>query len=101
MPIGLKGSVPLTVVFTDESDGAVASWVWSLGDGATSTGADVVHTYAIPGRYTLTLEVAGPGGLDQEVKADLITALPRGSAGAQAADAPPPAAAAGDVPFEL
>ncbi len=97
----VQGSVPLTVVYTDESDGAVASRLWSLGDGATSTGAHVVHTYATPGRYSVTLEVAGPGGLDREVKADLITALPRGSASAPAADAPPPAAAAGDVPFEL
>jgi PKD repeat protein len=96
----VRGPVPLTVVFTDESHGAVASRVWSLGDGATSTGTHVVHSYATPGRYSVTLEVTGPGGLDRVVKADLITALPRGSANKPAADAPPPAAAAGDVPFE-
>ena len=81
------------MLFRDESDGAVARRFWPLGDGVTSTGAHVVHTYATPGRYTVTLEVAGPGGLDREVKADLITALPRGSASEPAADA-------GDFPFE-
>jgi len=97
----VRGPVPLTVLFTDESDGAVASRAWSLGDGATSTGAHVVHTYATPGRFSVTLEVAGPGGLDREVKTDLITALTRAPASAPAADTTSPAVDAGDAPFEL
>ena len=47
-----------TVTFSDASTGAT-SWLWSFGDGATSTEQDPVHTYALPGNYTITLTING------------------------------------------
>lgn len=47
-----------TVTFSDSSTGAT-SWLWSFGDGATSTEQDPVHTYAQPGNYIITLTING------------------------------------------
>lgn len=34
---------------------------WEFGDGASGTGCEARHTYALPGRYTFRLRVNGPG----------------------------------------
>jgi uncharacterized protein (TIGR03382 family) len=50
----------LTATFTDasaDSDGEVASWMWSFGDGTYSGVQSPSHTYARPGSYTVTLTV--------------------------------------------
>jgi subtilisin len=50
----------LTCNFTDastDSDGLVASWSWTFGDGGTSTLEDPSHTYAAVGTYTVSLKV--------------------------------------------
>src|SRR5690606_31645371 len=47
---------PLTVQFTDQSTGPVASYVWDFGDGASSNEASPVHTYAAAGAYTRSEE---------------------------------------------
>ena len=55
----------LTCDFEDKSkddDGAIASWRWSLGDGATSNEQNPVHTYAERGRYDVLLAVTDDGG---------------------------------------
>lgn len=49
-----NGACSLVADATDP-DGSVASLAWDLGDGATSTETSVVHTYAAPGTYTVTL----------------------------------------------
>lgn len=46
----------LSVLFANNSIGGVQQW-WSFGDGATSTDADPLHTYAQPGNYTVSLVV--------------------------------------------
>ncbi|MGH2497914.1 MAG: PKD domain-containing protein [Ktedonobacteraceae bacterium] len=38
------------------------SYAWNFGDGATTTGISVNHTYQQTGSYTLTLTVTSPGG---------------------------------------
>jgi regulation of enolase protein 1 (concanavalin A-like superfamily) len=70
----LSGTVPLTVTFTDLSTGAVASWLWSFGDGVSSTLQNPTHTYTTEGVYTVTLTVSGPGGSEMNAKAAYITA---------------------------
>lgn len=40
-----------------DPDGRVADWLWRFGDGAEARGARVVHTYAEPGLYAVTLIV--------------------------------------------
>lgn len=68
------GDVPLTVTFTDTSSGDTAptSWSWNFGDGGTSTLQNPVHTYTVPGTYTVTLQPNSPYPLLTQT--DLITA---------------------------
>ncbi|MGB7789257.1 PKD domain-containing protein [Methanoregula sp.] len=49
------GSPPLTVQFTDTSAGLPVAWLWSFGDGVTSTDQNPAHTYAGTGTYTVSL----------------------------------------------
>ncbi|MBD3163252.1 MAG: PKD domain-containing protein [Candidatus Eisenbacteria bacterium] len=68
-----SGCAPLTVTFTDQSTGEIASWDWDFGDGGTSTAQNPTHDYTAPGDYTVTLTVTGPGGSDTEPKIDYIS----------------------------
>ena len=53
------GVAPLTVRFTDTSSNNPTSWLWTFGDGATSTDQNPIHTYTLPGNYTVTLSING------------------------------------------
>jgi PKD repeat protein len=68
------GVVPLTVEFTDESTGEIASWAWDFNDDGEvdSTEQSPIHEYGTAGTYTVSLEVTGPGGFHTETKVDLI-----------------------------
>ncbi len=61
------------VAFTDLSTGSPTSWVWDFGDGAVSTLENPSHMYISNGSYTVCLNVAGPGGADEECKTINIT----------------------------
>ncbi len=67
------GSGPLAVQFTDESSGEITAWLWSFSDGPSSSQRNPVHTFSAPGNYTIRLDVRGPQGLDQLVRADFVT----------------------------
>jgi PKD repeat protein len=56
-----SGCGPLEVSFTDSSLSASA-WLWSFGDGNTSTQQNPIHVYTSPGSYTVTLISQAPGG---------------------------------------
>jgi PKD repeat protein len=43
-------------------DGAVTSYAWDFGDGATATGPQATHAYAAAGEYTATLTVTDDRG---------------------------------------
>ncbi|WP_158603881.1 PKD domain-containing protein [Cryobacterium tepidiphilum] len=45
-----------------DSDGTIASYAWSFGDGATASGATASHTYATAGTYTVRLTVKDNAG---------------------------------------
>jgi PKD repeat protein len=49
------------VSFLDESTNATG-WLWSFGDGNSSTQRNPLHTYSAPGRYTVTLTVSNQAG---------------------------------------
>jgi len=46
-----------------DSDGSIASYAWTFGDGGTDTGAKVAHSYGAAGSYQVTLTVTDNGGL--------------------------------------
>jgi len=49
-------------LYTVDSENEKSSFIWSFGDGNTATGQDVLHQYASPGTYEVTLEVETPDG---------------------------------------
>jgi PKD repeat protein len=53
----------LVVTFTNTSQNATA-YLWSFGDGITSTLENPVHTYAAAGDYTVVLTATNTCGLD-------------------------------------
>ena len=55
-PVG--ASVLLDGSRSTDPDGSINSYVWTFGDGASTTGAAVTHVYAAPGAYTPTLTVS-------------------------------------------
>lgn len=67
-----SGNAPLTVNYTDLSLDSVDTWNWDFGDGNTSTEQHPQHVYTIPGLYTVSLTVSGPGGSDTHTKTDYI-----------------------------
>ena len=87
------GKVPLVVRFTDESGGSPLEWEWDFGDGGISQEQNPVHTYAIPGTYTVTLRAANSGGSDIERKIYYITINPAYQPPGAAFSADPPSIA--------
>ncbi len=70
-----SGWIPLDVTFTNLSSGSFTDCWWNFGDGATSTLCnDPIHTYEIPGHYTVKLTVQGPGGMGMATKMNYIVA---------------------------
>ena len=58
----ILGSAPLTVQFTDLSEGSPTSWSWDFGDGGSSTDRNPSHIYSAPGSYSAILTVANEIG---------------------------------------
>ena len=58
-----SGNSPLTVSFSDTSDGAT-SRLWTFGDGGSSNSINGSHTYSIAGTYTAKLTVTNAYGSD-------------------------------------
>ena len=58
----VQGAVPLTINFSSagstDPEGQPLTYLWTLGDGATSTASNPVHTYAQAGQYTARLTVS-------------------------------------------
>jgi len=64
-----SGSAPLPVTFDGRSStafggGPVDSFTWSFGDGSSSTGPVLSHTFAAPGSYTVILTVQSGFSVD-------------------------------------
>ena len=62
-----SGDTPLTVQFdgsgSSDPEGGTLTYAWDFGDGGTSTGARVSHTYQSDGTYTAKVTVIDPAGL--------------------------------------
>jgi PKD repeat protein len=68
-----SGIAPLTVAFTNTSQGEFGTSLWDFGDGVTSTRHSPSHTYTVPGAYTVTLTVSGPGGAGSMTRSNFVT----------------------------
>ena len=61
------GEAPLTMTFDGRAStgpNPVETWIWTFGDGSTSTGDMTTHTYTTPGAYNATLVVYDGFGLN-------------------------------------
>lgn len=60
------GRAPLTVAFSSagssDSDGSIAAYLWTFGDGTTSTSANPSHVYSTVGSFTASLRVTDNQG---------------------------------------
>ncbi len=56
------GPAPLQVTFTDKSAGTPTAYLWSFGDGSTSTEVSPSHTYTTQGLFRVSLTVSNNQG---------------------------------------
>jgi len=68
-----EGQAPLTVAFTDQSAYNPDAWLWSFGDGSTSTVQNPTHTFTQSGAYTITLNATNDLGGTTKTKTGYIT----------------------------
>jgi PKD repeat protein len=66
------GMAPLNVAFTDLTSQSTSGWRWDFGDGTTSTEQNPVHTYTLPGTYTVTFSARDVIGPVNHTKQDCI-----------------------------
>jgi PKD repeat protein len=72
----IQGSAPITIQFSDRSNGYPTQWFWDFGDGTTSILPNPVHAYQTPGTYSVSLSVFNACGGDQERKENYIIVQP-------------------------
>lgn len=71
-----EGKAPLTVNFTDTSTNNPTSWLWTFGDGPTSTSSEQnpSHTYIItPGNFSVRLTAQNAYGSDTKLFNYIVT----------------------------
>ncbi|WP_321508609.1 PKD domain-containing protein [uncultured Methanoregula sp.] len=68
-----SGTTPLNVQFMDVTTNSPTEWIWSFGDGDTSTAQNPTHTYTRAGTYTVTLAATNAGGSNTVTTAEYVT----------------------------
>ncbi|WP_449407513.1 PKD domain-containing protein [Microbacterium maritypicum] len=58
-----------------DTDGTIATYSWSFGDGAVATGKTASHAYTTPGTYTVTLTVTDDRGGSATTSTQVTAAL--------------------------
>ena len=76
----LEGQPPLSVQFdgttSDDADGIVSAYRWSLGDGVTSESMRPIHVYTLPGEYSVALTVTDNDGASSSTTLSVIITEP-------------------------
>jgi PGF-pre-PGF domain-containing protein len=72
-----SGTVPLTVMFTDNSTNMPTAWSWSFGDGNYSTVQSPEYTFNRGGSYSVTLNASNVAGYNSTTKVDYIVVIPQ------------------------
>ena len=62
-----------TIQFTDNSVNLPTSWLWTFGDGGTSTLQNPIHTYASNGTFTVSLTASNMYGSNTSTQIDYIS----------------------------
>ncbi|MEB2365115.1 MAG: PKD domain-containing protein, partial [Chloroflexota bacterium] len=76
-PTNTGGIAPLSIQYTDTSQGQITSRLWEFGDGTTSTDQNPIHQFVNPGVYTVRLTVNGPGGTASLTGTVTVTRAPQ------------------------
>ncbi len=88
------GDAPFATTLTATASGGTApfSYAWTFGDGATSSGQNISHTYTVAGAYSARVTITDATGATATAPALAITVNPppaaTASAGSTAGDAP-------------
>jgi PKD repeat protein len=71
----VSGCAPVTVQFSDQTNGNPGSWNWEFpgGEPSSSTEQHPVVTYAAAGQYTVTLQVSNAAGSDVLMQSGMVT----------------------------
>ncbi len=68
------GTAPLMVSFYDRTLGSLPLYYyWEFGDGSTSIEQNPTHSYAVNGRYTVTLTVTNKFGTDKKIIPEFVS----------------------------
>ena len=59
-----------------DPDGAIVSYMWDFGDGATGTGMVATHSYATEGTYIVTLRVTDNDGFSGDAREMILAYAP-------------------------
>jgi uncharacterized protein (TIGR02145 family) len=68
-----------TISFTNRTLNEPSSWLWSFGDGNTSTDQEPAHVYNSAGTYTVELTAENESGTSSLEKPDYITIIETGT----------------------
>ncbi len=69
------GVAPLAMNFVSTSTGAIDIFIWTFGDGTTSSAQNPAHVYSAAGNYTVSLTVVGAGGRNTLTQSNYMTVL--------------------------
>jgi len=67
-PVCPEVEAVLSAASSDDADGEIVRYQWSLGDGQSAEGVEVRHTYQRPGRYEVLLAVDDGRGVANSVQ---------------------------------
>jgi len=75
-----SGEAPLGVTFNASAsfdpDGSITSYVWTFGDGGSSSGATAAHTYTSAGTYTARLRITDNDGATDTITHNILVQAP-------------------------
>jgi len=68
---------PCSIQFTDNSNGPRHTYIWSFGDGDSSTAKDPIHYYTSEGQFNITLLIRDTvnGNEDNEIKLNYVNII--------------------------
>jgi hypothetical protein len=73
-----SGPAPLAVTFdagaSSDPEGSIAGYEWDFGDGSTATGRTAIHTFGLPGTFSVVLVVTDDRGARATATTGIVAA---------------------------